>query len=226
MHIHLQAPPIGGHLLNMYLVVPVAHTAFFNLPKADILQSEHWFQLLPTYINTAFLSSHMWTPLQREHSVVVPAIYQHCISRHSVMVPATHKFDIQLKGCVREARKWLFRPNCFSSSKWAQFQHVAFHFIEKHTPYLSLLVSLSFSTNNICKNAVFFLAVSFPKKAFVFPNNRISEARICRQCWLKKISQKRKREEQKKLRDNVFLLSPRSHAKIELIWTRKKIRPK
>ena len=69
----------------------------------------------------------------------------------------------------------------------------------------------------------FFLAVSFPKKAFVFPNNRISEARICRQYWLKKISRKRKAKQQKKLRDNVFLLSPRSHAKIELIWTRKKI---
>ena len=89
-----------------------------------------------------------------------------------------------------------------------------------------MLVSLSFSTNNVCKNAVFFLAVPFPKKAFVFPNNRISEARICRQCWLKKISRKRKTKQQKKLRDNVFLLSPRSHAKIELIWTRKKIRPK
>ena len=93
-------------------------------------------------------------------------------------------------------------------------------------PYLSLLVSLSFSTNNVCKSAVFFLAVSFPKKAFVFPNNRISEARICCQCWLKKISRKRKTKQQKKLLDNVFLLSPRSHAKIELIWTRKKIRPK
>ena len=34
-------------------------------------------------------------------------------------------------------------------------------------PYLSLLVSPSFSRNNVCKNAVFFLAVSFPKKAFV-----------------------------------------------------------
>ena len=94
-------------------------------------------------------------------------------------------------------------------------------------PYLSLLVSLSFSRNNLCKNAVFFLAVSFPKKAFVFPNNRISEARICRQCWFKKISRKRKTKQQKKLRGNVFPLSPTSHAKIELIWTRKKkIRPK
>ena len=99
---------------------------------------------------------------------------------------------------------------------------MAFHFIEKHTPYLILLVSLSFSTNNVCKNAVFFLAVSFPKKVFVFPNNRISKARISRQCCLKKISRKRKLKQQKKLRANIFLLSPRSHAKIELIWTRKK----
>ena len=68
--------------------------------------------------------------------------------------------------------------------------------------------------------------MSFPKKAFVFPNNRISEARICCQCWLKKISRKRKPKQQKKLPDNVFLLSPRSHGKIELIWTRKKFRPK
>ena len=76
------------------------------------------------------------------------------------------------------------------------------------------------------QNAVVFLAVSFPKKAFVFPNNRISKARICRQCWFKKISRNRKTKQQKKLRGNVFPLSPRPHAKIELIWTRKKIRPK
>ena len=113
-----------------------------------------------------------------------------------------------------------------SCNKWAQFWHVAFHFIEKYTPYLSLLVSLSFTINNVCKNAVFFLAVSFPKKAFVFPNNRISEAPICCQCWFKKISWKRKTKQQKKLQGNVFPLSPRSHAKIELIWTRTKICPK
>ena len=33
----------------------------------------------------------------------------------------------------------------------------------------SLLVSLSFSTNNVCKNTFFFLVASFPNKAFVFP---------------------------------------------------------
>ena len=44
------------------------------------------------------------------------------------------KHGLKLKGYVQQARKWLFRPNCFSSSKWAQFRHVAFHFIEKHNP--------------------------------------------------------------------------------------------
>ena len=117
----------------------------------------------------------------------------------------------QLKGCVQQPHKWLFRPNFFSSSKWALFLHVAFHFIEKHTP-LFKFAGLQF----------FFLVVSFPKKAFVFPNNRISEAHIYRQCWFKKISWKRKTKQQKKLQGNVFPLSPRSHAKIELIWTRKK----
>ena len=68
--------------------------------------------------------------------------------------------------------------------------------------------------------------MSFPKKAFVFSNNRISEARICCQCWFKKISWKRKTKQQKKLRGNVFPLSPRSHAKIDLIWARTKICPK
>ena len=46
--------------------------------------------------------------------------------------------------------------------------------------YFSLLVSLSFSTTNVCKTAFFFLVVSIPNKAFVFPkNNKISEACIC-----------------------------------------------
>ena len=80
---------------------------------------------------------------------------------------------------------------------------MAFNFIEKHTPHFSSLVSLLFSTNNVCKNAMFFLAASFPNKAFVFPNNRISEAHICHQGWFRKtctiacvISRKRKTKQQ------------------------------
>ena len=76
------------------------------------------------------------------------------------------------------------------------------------------------------QNAVFFLAASFPKKAFVFPKNRISKACIYHQGWFKKFSRKQKTKQQKKLPGIVFPFSPRSHAKIELIWMRKKIRPK
>ena len=93
-------------------------------------------------------------------------------------------------------------------------------------PYLSLLVSLSFSRNNMCKNAVFFLAMSFPKKAFVFPNSRISEVRICHQGWFKKISRKRKTKQQKKLWGNVYFLNPRSHAKLRSFRGKTKNWPK
>ena len=97
---------------------------------------------------------------------------------------------------------------------------------KKIPPYLSLLVSLSFSTNNACKNAVFSLAVSFPKKAFVFPNNRISEARICRQRWLKKISRKRKTKQQKKLQGECFPVKSKVTCKNWAHLETKKIRPK
>ena len=88
-------------------------------------------------------------------------------------------------------------------------------------PYFCSLDSLSFSTNNVCKNVVFFLAVSFPNKAFVFPNSKIGEAQICHQGWFRKtwifacvISRTAEKF--------VFPLSPRSHAKIQLIWMPKK----
>ena len=93
-------------------------------------------------------------------------------------------------------------------------------------PYLSLLVSLSFSRNKVGKNPVFFLAVSFPKKAFVFPNNRISEARICCQCWFKKISRKRETKQQKKLQGNVFLYVQGHMQKLSSFGRGKKIWPK
>ena len=92
----------------------------------------------------------------------------------------------------------------FYSSKWSQFLHMVFAFTE----------------NNICKTALFFLAASFPKKAFVFRNNRISEVRVCLQGWFMKncafacvFLQKRTTKQRNKLRGNVFPLSPTSHQK-------------
>ena len=41
-----------------------------------------------------------------------------------------------LKGCVQEARKWLFRPNFFSLSKWAQFLHVTLDLTGKRCPVI------------------------------------------------------------------------------------------
>ena len=44
--------------------------------------------------------------------------------------------SLQLKGCVQEARKWLFRPNFFSSSKWAQLLHVTLDLTGKRCPVI------------------------------------------------------------------------------------------
>ena len=76
------------------------------------------------------------------------------------------------------------------------------------------------------KRSFFSWRCPFQRKLLFLPNNRISKARICHQCWFKKISRKQKTKQQKKLQGNAFPLGPKSHAKIELIWTRKKIRPK
>ena len=92
-----------------------------------------------------------------------------------------------------------------------------------HPPHLSLLVSLLFSRNNVCKNVVFFPGGVLSKESFCFPNNRISEACICRECWFKKISQKRKTKQQKKLWGNVFPLSPSHMQKLSSFGWGKKI---
>ena len=42
----------------------------------------------------------------------------------------------KLKGCVQQARKWLFRPKFFSSSKWAQFLHVTLDLTGKRCPVI------------------------------------------------------------------------------------------
>ena len=93
-----------------------------------------------------------------------------------------------------------------------------------YPPILVRWFLFHFSEITYAKTHLFFLAASFPNKDFVFPNNRISEARICRQDWFRKtctfacvIARKRTTKQQKKLRGNVFLLSPTSRAKIYLI---------
>ena len=45
---------------------------------------------------------------------------------------------------------------------------MAFDFIEKRTHYFSSVVSLSFSTNNVCKNSVFSLGRPFQTKLLFF----------------------------------------------------------
>ena len=119
----------------------------------------------------------------------------HSNANHTHFHMKDFALGLGLKQRQKATRKW---PIVFPRSNELNFGMWPSTSLKNIPPYLSLLVSLSFSTSNVCKNVVFFLAVSFPKKAFVFPNNRISEARICPQCWLKQISRKRKTKQQKK----------------------------
>ena len=68
------------------------------------------------------------------------------------------------------------------------------------------------------------------KNPFVTPNNKSCINKICRlENWglfAYVISRKRRASERKKLRDNVFQLKWRSHAKIQLIWSKKQKQPK
>ena len=50
---------------------------------------------------------------------------------------------------MQEARKWLFRPNFFSLSKWAQFLHVILDLTGKRCPVIFLLFCFSFSRTSI-----------------------------------------------------------------------------
>ena len=59
-----------------------------------------------------------------------------CI-RHSSSCKTIHsQWSYILKGCVQQARKWLFRPKFFSLSKWAQFLHVTLDLTGKRCPVI------------------------------------------------------------------------------------------
>ena len=133
-----------------------------------------------------------------------------------------------MKGCVEEPRKWLFRPVFCFASKWAQFLHVTLDLKGKHCPVIF--------------SAVLFFV--FEKFSWTAPGGK------CMLRWFyclekQKLSLERTPPGKKlhfcirylwKMKEKpanlntvggyVFLWSGRPHAKIELIWMRKKIRPK
>ena len=64
------------------------------------------------------------------------------------------------------------------------------------------------------------------KKPFVFPNSETSEASCSRLFFACVFTRKRSAKQQKKIQGCDFLLNWRPHAKLQLIWTKKKNRPK
>ena len=64
------------------------------------------------------------------------------------------------------------------------------------------------------------------KKPIVFPNNETSEASCSRLFFAYGFTRKWSANQRKKIQGCDFLLNRRPHAKIQLIWTKKKNRPK
>ena len=127
----------------------------------------------------------------------------------------------QLKGCVQEARKWLFRPNFLSSSKWAQFLHVTLDLTGKRCPVIFSAVLFfvfekfsSTSTGGKCALRWFYCLEKQKLSLERTPPGK--KLRFCiRYLW------KMKEKPANLNRRYVFLWSGRPHAQIELIWTRK-----
>ena len=109
-----------------------------------------------------------------------------------------------MKGCMQEPRNWLFRP-FFSLVQMLSIFACGLNLHRKtYAPILVCWFLFRFSDITYAKTHLFFLAVSFPNRPFVFANNRISKAHICRQGWFRKtctfacvISWKRTTKQQK-----------------------------
>ena len=77
---------------------------------------------------------------------------------------------------MQEARKWLLRPNFFSSSKWAQFLHVTLDLKGKRCPEFFLLFCFSFSRNflqpALVANVRFADSIVWKNKSFLWKGHR------------------------------------------------------
>ena len=119
----------------------------------------------------------------------------------------------------------------FFSSKWAEFLHVVSDLIESHSPvFFSAGLRFVFQLKRMQKTRRRFLQSvverAKQKKPIVFPNNDTIEASCSRLFFANVFSRKWSANQRKKIQGCDFLLNRRPHAKIQLIWTKKKNRPK
>ena len=128
----------------------------------------------------------------------------------------------ELKGRLQKPCKWLFRPNFFSSSKWAQFLHVTLDLTGKHWPLIFsaalFFVFKKFSWTSPGGKCVLHWFYCLEKQSFLWKGHR--QEKNCVFAYV--ICGKWKRDHQTKIGGYVFLWSGRPHANIELIWRREK----
>ena len=103
--------------------------------------------------------------------------------------------------------------------------------IESHSPvFFSAGLRFVFQLKRMQKTRQRFLHSvverAKQKKPIVFPNNETSEASCSRLFFAYVLTGKRSTNQRKKIQGCDFLLNRRPHAKIQLIWTKKKNRPK
>ena len=112
----------------------------------------------------------------------------------------------------------------FFSSKWAE---CALRFNRKLQPWIFFRwFALRFPVKTYAKKLggafCSLLLNDQQKKPFVFPNNEISEASRSRLFFAYVFTQKWSANQGQKMQGCDFLLNRRVHAKIQLIWTKKK----
>ena len=115
----------------------------------------------------------------------------------------------------------------FFSSKWAEFLHVVSDLIESHSPvFFSAGLRFVFQLKCMQKTRRRFLQSvverAKQKKPIVFPNNETSKASCSRLFFAYVFTRKWRANQRKKIQGCDFLLNRRLHAKIQLIWTKKK----
>ena len=129
----------------------------------------------------------------------------------------------------------------FLASRWAEFVHVVSNFIENHSPVFFSLVCASFSSKNVCQK----LSGAFSeerttggyvtlrwfhcsgKQKVLFVSHWSTDRRKHHRVFLHTfLLENEVQTSEKKIQGCDFPLNWRPHTKIQLIWRKKKNRPR
>ena len=158
------------------------------------------------------------------HSIFSLGCSNMCTCKH-ILVLHMVQCKLQLKMPEQSHSMSNFGLFFFFSSKWAE--HVVSDLIESHSPvFFSAGLRFIFQLKRMQKTRWRFLQSvvkrAKQKKPIVFPNNETSEASCSRLFFAYVFTRKWSANQRKKIQGCDFQLNRRPHAKIQLIWTKKK----